>query len=218
MITRVLSFFMLTMIAFAATCLANDSVALDGTISGHVYDADTKQPLSQAFVYCQEVKCSKSTTNSEGYFATDPCFSSSNTYTIQCTRHGYETATKSVTTDQDGKAVADFNLVAQGSRPIGNQPPIQLINFTKEAEFKCMPDETSKATLNVPYALDNTSTNMVIVEGLRIGFELGQAYQKAIEGVDIADFNLKVDKYNAWVRTNFGEDPSLLMQRMSTPG
>lgn len=110
----------------------NDTVAIpDGIISGHVYDVDTKQPLSQAFVYCQDVKCSKPTTNNTGYYATDPCFSPYKTYTIQCTRHEYKTAAKSVTTDQDGKVVANFNLEAEEAKSSGNQHPV-IVSLTPD--------------------------------------------------------------------------------------
>lgn len=113
-------------IAAIGTVVAEEGSVPGGTIYGHVFDADTKQPLSQAFVYCQEATCSKPTTDSTGYYATDPCFSPSQTYTIQCTRHGYKTATKSVKTDLYGKAIADFNLVAEGAKPSENQPPVLL--------------------------------------------------------------------------------------------
>lgn len=55
------------------------------------------------------------------------------------------------------------------------------------------------------------------VDGFKKGFEMGQAYQQALDGKDIAGFNAKVDEYNNWVRANFGEDPNLLMQKMTAP-
>jgi len=55
------------------------------------------------------------------------------------------------------------------------------------------------------------------IEGFKKGFEMGKAYQLAIEGKDINGFNAKVDEYNAWVRANFGEDPNMLMNKMSAP-
>lgn len=122
----------LLVIATIDLIVAEDGSVPDGTIYGHVFDAITKQPLSQAFVYCQDVKCSKPvTTNAAGYFVTDPCFTPSKTYTFQCTKHGYKTSTKSVTTDQNGKAEADFNLEAEGSKSSGNQPPI-LVSLTPD--------------------------------------------------------------------------------------
>ena len=55
------------------------------------------------------------------------------------------------------------------------------------------------------------------IDGFKKGFEMGQAYQLALDGKNIDDFNAKVDEYNAWVRANFGEDPNLLMQKMTAP-
>jgi len=87
----------------------------DGTIYGHVYDADTKQTLSQAFVYCQEeTECNKPTTDKEGYYAFNECLAPSKTYTIVCTRFGYETSKNSIITDQQGGAKVDFSLQKKG--------------------------------------------------------------------------------------------------------
>ena len=54
-------------------------------------------------------------------------------------------------------------------------------------------------------------------EGLKIGFKMGQAYEQAQNGININGFNAQVDTYNAWVREHFGEDPRLLMQKMTGP-
>lgn len=53
-------------------------------------------------------------------------------------------------------------------------------------------------------------------QGLIYGFKMGQAYQNALNGINISGFNAEVDIYNAWVRANFGEDPYLMMSKMST--
>jgi hypothetical protein len=54
-------------------------------------------------------------------------------------------------------------------------------------------------------------------EGLKIGFKIGQAYDQAKSGIDVAGFNAQVDVYNAWVREHFGEDTMLLMQKLNAP-
>jgi hypothetical protein len=54
-------------------------------------------------------------------------------------------------------------------------------------------------------------------EGLKLGFKMGQAYEQAQKGINIEGFNAQVDTYNAWVRQHFGEDPMLLMQKMTGP-
>jgi len=61
-----------------------------------------------------------------------------------------------------------------------------------------------------------TAEQQNVLDGVKLSFQLGVAYQKASQGTDIANFNNLVDKYNAWVRTTFGEDASLLMQKMTT--
>ncbi len=82
----------------------------DGTIYGHVYDADTKQPLSQAFVYCQDTNCPKQTTDKDGYYTIAGCFSPSTSYIIKCTKFGYESSSKTVVTDKQGKAEESFSI------------------------------------------------------------------------------------------------------------
>jgi hypothetical protein len=55
------------------------------------------------------------------------------------------------------------------------------------------------------------------LEGLKYGFKMGQAYENALDGVNVTGFNAEVDIYNAWVRQNFGENPNLLMSKIDTP-
>ena len=55
------------------------------------------------------------------------------------------------------------------------------------------------------------------VQGLKVGFHMGQAYNDALKGINVTGFNSEVDIYNAWVRQNFGEDANLMMQKMSGP-
>ncbi len=66
-------------------------------------------------------------------------------------------------------------------------------------------------------AAEYTDIQKSAIEGLNWGFKMGQAYQLAIEGKDIAGFNAKVDEYNTWVREKFGEDQDLLMEKMNAP-
>ena len=54
-------------------------------------------------------------------------------------------------------------------------------------------------------------------EGLKMGFKMGQAYEQAQKGINVAGFNAQVDEYNAWVREHFGEDPAMLMQKLNAP-
>lgn len=61
-----------------------------------------------------------------------------------------------------------------------------------------------------------TTEQQNVLDGVKLSFQLGVAYQKASQGTDISNFNNLVDQYNAWVRKTFGEDASLLMQKMTT--
>ncbi|MCK9440857.1 MAG: hypothetical protein M0Q13_05495 [Methanothrix sp.] len=55
------------------------------------------------------------------------------------------------------------------------------------------------------------------VDGVRLSFQLGQAYDKATQGQDVPDFNALVDQWNAWVVKNFGNDTALIMTKMTAP-
>ena len=55
-------------------------------------------------------------------------------------------------------------------------------------------------------------------DGLMYGFKMGQAYQNALNGINVTGFNAEVDRYNDWIRQNFGEDPNLMMSKMPTGG
>lgn len=62
-----------------------------------------------------------------------------------------------------------------------------------------------------------TAEQQNTVDGLKLSFQVGQAYQKATQGQDVPAFNALVDQWNAWVMSNFGNDTSLLMQKMTAP-
>ncbi len=65
----------------------------------------------------------------------------------------------------------------------------------------------------LPLASAYTSEQQAILEGIRLSFQLGAAYQGASQGQDYAKYNSLVDEYNTWIRKNFGEDPSLLVSK-----
>jgi hypothetical protein len=52
---------------------------------------------------------------------------------------------------------------------------------------------------------------------MNLSFQLGIAYDKAIQGQNVADYNALVDQYNAWIRQHFGEDASLLKSQLVEP-
>ena len=83
-------------------------VVPDNTIYGHVFDAQTKDPLPSALVYC--LTCPPSMTESKGYYQFGRFFDALTTYTIDCHKKGYRTFSRTVTTDLNGKAEVDFYL------------------------------------------------------------------------------------------------------------
>jgi hypothetical protein len=55
------------------------------------------------------------------------------------------------------------------------------------------------------------------MQGLKIGFHMGEMYVQASQGVNVTGFNSEVDKYNTWIYQNFGNDPAMLMPKMNGP-
>jgi hypothetical protein len=62
-----------------------------------------------------------------------------------------------------------------------------------------------------------TAEQQTLLDGMRLSFQLGIAYQQAQQGQNIEAFNTLVDQYNDWVRLHFGEDPDLIMEKMIIP-
>jgi len=62
-----------------------------------------------------------------------------------------------------------------------------------------------------------TPEQQTTLDGMNLSFRLGMAYDKAIQGQNVAEFNALVDEYNAWIRQHFGEDASLLMSKLNEP-
>ncbi len=60
-----------------------------------------------------------------------------------------------------------------------------------------------------------TPEQQTTLEGMRLSFQLGAAYQKASQGQNVAEFNALADEYNKFVTANYGEDPNLLMSKMN---
>lgn len=56
------------------------------------------------------------------------------------------------------------------------------------------------------------------IQGLKMGFHMGTMYNQAQRGINLTGYNAEVDIYNSWVQKNFGNDTTLLMQKMPVPG
>lgn len=55
-----------------------------------------------------------------------------------------------------------------------------------------------------------------IAEGLKYGFFMNQKYVDAKAGINISGYNAEVAKYNAWIKSIFGNDPMYLMSPMTS--
>jgi hypothetical protein len=62
-----------------------------------------------------------------------------------------------------------------------------------------------------------TPEQQITADGMNISFILGIAYDNAIRGQNVTEYNALVDEYNAWVRQHFGEDAGLLKPKMDEP-
>ncbi len=62
-----------------------------------------------------------------------------------------------------------------------------------------------------------TPEQQITLDGMNLSFRLGMAYEKAIQGQNVAEYNALVDEYNAWIRQHFGEDTNLLMSKLNEP-
>ncbi len=56
------------------------------------------------------------------------------------------------------------------------------------------------------------------IEGLKIGFHMGQMYVLASQGQNVSGFNAEVDRYSAWIQQNFGNNPNLMIAKMQASG
>jgi hypothetical protein len=64
----------------------------------------------------------------------------------------------------------------------------------------------SASSVGLPSGTGNTPWQEGAIEGLKIGFHMGQMYTLAQQGQNISGFNAEVDKYSAWVQKNFGNN------------
>lgn len=60
-----------------------------------------------------------------------------------------------------------------------------------------------------------TPEQQAILDGVNLSFQLGMAYDKATQGQNVTEYNALVDKYNAWILQNFGEDTGLLKPKLN---
>lgn len=62
-----------------------------------------------------------------------------------------------------------------------------------------------------------TPEQQTTLDGMNLSFQLGIAYEKALQGQNVAEYNTLVDEYNAWLQLHFGENTSLLKSKLNEP-
>ncbi|MDD1722550.1 MAG: hypothetical protein LUQ15_03575 [Methanothrix sp.] len=69
------------------------------------------------------------------------------------------------------------------------------------------------AYIAFPAALGYDATQQAMINGTTLSWKMATAYAAQ----DIPTFNSLADQWNVWVRQYFGEDPNLLMKKMTGP-
>ena len=69
------------------------------------------------------------------------------------------------------------------------------------------------AFIAFPAALGYDATQQAMINGTTLSWKMATAYAAK----DIPTFNSLADQWNVWVRQYFGEDPNLLMKKMTGP-
>ncbi|MDD1752263.1 MAG: hypothetical protein LUQ38_04145 [Methanotrichaceae archaeon] len=59
-----------------------------------------------------------------------------------------------------------------------------------------------------------TQCQQEVIGGIGLGFFMGRMATLASQGYNVTGFNAEVDRFNAWIQQNFGNDPNLLMPKM----
>ena len=59
-----------------------------------------------------------------------------------------------------------------------------------------------------------TPEQQVMLDGMNLSYELGMAYQETLQGQNVAQYNVLVDKYNAFMKLHFGDNTSLLKSKL----
>ncbi len=60
-----------------------------------------------------------------------------------------------------------------------------------------------------------TPEQQTTLDGMNLSFQLGIAYEKAMQGQNVSEFNAFVDEYNTWIRQHFGANANLLKSKIN---
>lgn len=59
-----------------------------------------------------------------------------------------------------------------------------------------------------------TTEQQIMLDGMNLSYELGMAYEKALQGQNVAEYNALVEEYNALIKLHFGENTSLTKAKL----
>lgn len=59
-----------------------------------------------------------------------------------------------------------------------------------------------------------SSEQQAMLDGMNLSFELGMAYKEALQGQNVADYNVLVDQYNSFILLHFGQNTSLIKLKL----
>jgi hypothetical protein len=59
-----------------------------------------------------------------------------------------------------------------------------------------------------------TPEQQTLSDGMNLSYELGMAYDKTLQGQNVAEYNALVDEYNAFIQLHFGENTSLTKAKL----
>jgi hypothetical protein len=61
-----------------------------------------------------------------------------------------------------------------------------------------------------------TPEQQTTLDGMNLSFDLGTAYEQALLGGPVSEYNALVDVYNAWIQKTFGENTGLEKSKLGS--
>jgi hypothetical protein len=61
-----------------------------------------------------------------------------------------------------------------------------------------------------------TPEQQTTLDGMNLSFDLGTAYEQALLGGTVSEYNVLVDVYNAWIQKIFGENTGLEKSKLTS--
>ena len=61
-----------------------------------------------------------------------------------------------------------------------------------------------------------TPEQQTTLDGMNLSFDLGTAYEQALLGGAVSEYNVLADEYNAWIQKTFGENTGLEKSKLGS--